>query len=537
MTRPKKATNLIPGASVVGRGFNILGEYNAESTTSRIVSLGEASTTWEYMPTGITYEVPQNVSPIDYTNSTGTSYVYNTQEQFQSHFAQKSGVSASYGAFSGQFNLAYSETINTGLSWYYAVYESDFTAWQLSVNNTAANWLTPEFTNDPDVQALPDTFTPENQEQFFTVFRKWGSHFVAQVLVGGSLDYYEAVMSSYAGSQTQVKANIELEYKAVFTSSRATSELQWEQLGQTWANSRRVTVSATGGDSAPLNALNPGYGDCDSDIFSKWASAVMENPSVIEFTLRPLNLLFSGATASAVQAALYAYSNGAIVAFGATDYTPESGPAGSDITTTWGIRVNGIVTRPQPPVIAPPPDIVRPGEEVIPTGGYQIALLDPVTYEPLMSHLYYQKYILDTWMPDPVIYDEIMADIDAIPPDTYVAVVVGFAVDLRNHPSPAFSQWLMSVGATMTGWQKFVGYNFKGGISQYICVGRQGFAPGHAIECFEAGYQPNWIEAPYMFTMDASAVVLTYGGTDFSAAGPNAFGSLAEPPKSITAES
>lgn len=61
--------------------------------------------------------------------------------------------------------------------------------------------------------------------------------------------------------------------------------------------------------------------------------------------------------------------------------------------------------------------------------------------------------------------------------------------------------------------------------------------PGHAIECFEAGYQPSWIEAPYMFTMNASAVVLTYGGTDLSVAGPHAFGTLAGPPKSITADS
>jgi len=315
----------IPGASVVGCGFNILGTYSTESITSQIVSLGDPnSSTYQYA--GNTYSVPQNASPVDYSHKTGASYLYNTQEQFQGHYAQKSGVSASYGAFSGQFNLAYSNTVNSDVACYYGIYETDITTWELKVNQTAANWLTSEFVNDPDVQALPTTFTPENQEQFFAVFRKWGTHYVAQVILGGSLDYYSAVMTSYSSSQTQVKANIELEYKAVFTSGKATSEVQWAQLGQNWANSRTVMVDATGGDSTPLKALSPTYGDSDSDIFDTWSDSVAANPSVVEFTLRPMSLLFSGAQASAVQQALFAYTNGAIVAWGASDYTPGTGP-------------------------------------------------------------------------------------------------------------------------------------------------------------------------------------------------------------------
>ncbi|HLK02194.1 MAG TPA: MAC/perforin domain-containing protein [Streptosporangiaceae bacterium] len=516
----------IPGASVVGCGFNILGTYSPQSVTSQIVSLGNPdSSTYQYA--GNTYSVPQNASPIDYTFSSGSSYLYSTQEQFQGHFAQKSGVSASYGAFSGQFNLAYSNTVNTDYSYYYGIYEADITTWELKVNQTSANWLTPEFVNDPDVQALPSTFTSENQEQFFTVFRKWGTHFVAQVILGGSLDYYSAVMTSYSSSQTQVKANIELEYKAVFTSSKATSEVQWSQLGQNWANSREVKVVATGGNSAPLNALSPTYGDSDSDIFKTWSDGVAQNPSVIEFSLRPLSVLFSGAQAHAVQAALFAYTNGAIVAWGSSDYTPGKAPGGGNVTTSFGINVNGIITQPDPPVVQPPPDVLAPGE-VVPIGGYQVALLDPVTYEPLMSHLYYQAYLPDSLNPDPAIYDTMMADISTVPPNTYVAVVTGFAIDLRNYPSQAFYQWLLSVGAEMKAWQKFIGYTFKGGLSQYVVVGRQGLVPGSAIENFKAVYESSWIDQPYLYTMEAMSVVLTYGGSDLSASGALSFGSLAE---------
>lgn len=516
----------IPGAGVIGCGFNILGTYDPDSLMPQIVNLGDPdSSTFQYA--GITYAVPQNASPVDYSVKSGTSYIYNDQEQFQSHFALKSGVSASYGAFSGQFNLAYSDTVNSDISYWYGIYETDISTWELKVKQTSANWLTPEFTSDPDVQALPDTFTPQNREQFFTVFRKWGTHYVAQVILGGSLYYYSAVMTSYSSSKTEVKANLEAEYKAVFTSAKATSEAEWEKLGQKWASSRSVTVNATGGNSTPLNVLSPTYGDSESGTFNSWNESVAQSPSVTEFTLRPLNQLFSGAKARAVQDALYAYTNGAIVAWGASDYTPGTGPDGGNITTSWGTIINGIVTQPNPPVIAPPPDVLAPGE-VIPVGGYQIALLDPVTYEPLMSHLYYQTYLPNTSTPDPAIYQKIMADIDKVPPNTYVAVVAGFAIDLRNYPSQPFSQWLLSVGAKMTGWHKFIGYALKGGISNYVVVGRQGLVPGAAIENFKAVYATNWLSQPSLYTMEAMSVVLTYGGSQLSASGAFSFGSMAE---------
>jgi len=106
--------------------------------------------------------------------------------------------------------------------------------------------------------------------------------------------------------------------------------------------------------------------------------------------------------------------------------------------------------------------------------------------------------------------------------------VVGFSIDLRNYPSPAFQQWLLSVGATMQAWHKFIGYTFKGGLSQYVVVGRQGLVPGSATETMKAVYETNWMAQPSLFTMEAMSVVLTYGGSELSSSGAVAFGSLGE---------
>ncbi|WP_067707626.1 MAC/perforin domain-containing protein [Nocardia yamanashiensis] len=517
----------IPGAGAIGSGFNILGDYSIRSLTQQIIDLGPDGKNWEYPPTGITYSVPTNVQPIEYTNTTVSSFVYSTVEQFQSHFATKASASASYGAFSGQFNVAYSRTVNTDQSYYYGIYESDFTAWQLNLHHSSDEWLSSDFRDDPDIKNLPSSFTPQNQEQFFAVFRKWGTHYVGQVVVGGSLDYYEAVQTSYSMNQQQVSANIQLEYKAVFTSAKAESKTQWDELGRTWSDSRIVTVDATGGDNGLLNSLNPSYGDNHSGIFEQWSSQVMKNPSVVEFSLSPLNNLFHGNQAVAVAQALEAYTNGAILCYANTDYTPNGAPGGGNVSTSWGIITNGNVATPNPPVTPPAPTVIAPGQAA-PVGGYQIALYDPVSFEPVMSHLYYQTYEPHSLVPDPSIYTAMMNDLNSVGSRGYIAAVSGFAIDLLNYPSQDFSHWLMSIGATMAAWKKFVGYPDKGGSACYIVLGRHGAAPGKALEVLQAVYSPSdWLQEPSLFNMNPSALGLTYGRTAVITSGNHIHGSLA----------
>ncbi|APA97131.1 hypothetical protein NS506_03075 [Nocardia seriolae] len=525
--------SLIPGASAIGRGFNILGTYDAKSLTWQVINLGPVSSTWEFKPTGSTYEVPENARPVEWTHTTGTSYVYNTVEQFQSHFSQKAGVKASYGGFSGQFDLAYNKTVNTDRSYYYGGFEAEYTAWELAVQNASQSWLTPEFRDDPDVKNLPSTYTPENQEQFFAVFRKWGTHLVTHVVVGGSLDYYEAVQTSYSMNQSQINANIQLEYKAVFTSSKAESHTQWEQLGKNWSNSRLVRVVTAGGDPRfAMDHLNPSYGDNHNMMFSQWTDSIMAYPGIMRFILRPLSIVFSGSQATAVSNALDAYVNGAILVMADTAYTPGTAPGPGNVSTNFGIITNGNVAISSPPVEPPPPHVIKPGQAA-PVGGYQLALYDQNTYAPFMVHTYYQTYLGGhTLKPNPDIYKAMMADIDAVTQRNYVAAVTGFGIDLQNYPSPEFQRWLLSVGANLEQWKKFRGYTDTGGSACYVVVGKQGTAPGHAIEMLQAVYSPsNWMQEPYLFNMNPSALALTYGRTAQKRAGTHSYGSLLPPAK------
>lgn len=508
--------NSIPGSDVLGFGFNILGEYSTSSITSKLfVHHNQDASEFTYPPTGISYQVPDNTAVVEYTHTTGGTQVFTTRQQFQNYFSTRAGVNASYGAFSGQFNMAYSQTFNTDKSYYYGLSESDYTAWQLILEDQSSSWLSPEFTDDPTVQNLPAEFTPENQADFFAMFRKFGTHFISKVIAGGSMDYFVAVEKSFSSSEYTVEADVSLEYKAVFYSAKAEAEAEWQQLGQTWAESRIVKVDASGGDTSVLNALSPGYGDSESDVFNSWSQSVMQNPAVVNFELRPLSVLFSGSRMEAVNQALEAYTNGALLGIARADYTPGHGPDGGDFTTSSSILMCGSVVRPNPPVNPPSPTVWHPsnGQDiVVPVSGFQIALFDPDTLEVIMSHIYYLDN--ESLECEQRIYPEMMRDIAGVSQDNYICTVTAFAVDLMNYPSEDFATWLASCGASLSGWRKYIGFTGSPGMVSYVCIGKRGLMPGNAVESF--AMTTDWADSPWTVgNIDASAEVLLYANSHF----------------------
>ncbi|MEZ4453828.1 MAG: MAC/perforin domain-containing protein [Nannocystaceae bacterium] len=501
----------LPGSEALGFGFNILGEYDVSSLTRQIYGHQRMDAqSWTYQPTGITYSVPDNTSVVPNTQTTSTTQVFTTQESFQSYFSAKAGVKGSYATFRGEFSSAFSMTSASTQSFSYGLYEADFNGWNVVQSDLSSNWLSPGFTSDPDVEDLPTVYDVTTQDKFFAFFRKFGTHIVTQVTVGGNLDYFVAVEDSYSSNEVKISANISLEVQAVFYSASAESQAEWNQLGQSWANSRQVTISAVGGSASVLNSMTPTFGTNEANAFATWSSAVMENPAVTEFMLTPISAAFSGSQAQAVSQALQAYLSGAVVAIANSDYTPGSGPGGGNFTSSATVLVSGRVILPSPPVTPPTPP--RWGNNIIPpVAGYQLVILDGRNFTTLMSHLYYQPF--GTVAQEQAIYNAMMDDLHKLtPPTGYIAVVAGFAIDLMNYPTKPFSDWLLSVGASMEGWRQYLGFTGSPGQVSYVCIGRQGVPIGAAMESFAAA--TDWADLPSQSTVDVSAVALLYADTN-----------------------
>lgn len=491
--------NIIPGADVVGFGFNILGEYDISSLTSQLfIHKTDQASTYTYA--GITYAVPDNLAVVPNSNEYGTTEVFEGAQQFQQFFSAKAGVSASYGAFKGQFNAAYANTFNSNSSYWYCMSEASFNCWDLVLENSSPSWISPNFSEDPSVDTLPSVFNQQNKEQFFQVFRKFGTHYVSQVICGGNLNYYEAVEKSYSSNEQEISANVSLEYKALFTSAKAESEAEWNQLGQNWANSRVVTIACTGGDASILNVLNPGFGDDYSSLYTNWSGSVNTNPAVMQFTLRPLSALFSGDTADAVQQALIAYMNGAVLVEANANFTPGTGQNGSNFTTSAAMICNGNIINPDPVI---PPSTPQGW----PVGALQVALLDRQTQEVQMCKIYYQDN--NDFNNQPLIYTYMLQDIEQYGQGNYICVVSAFAVNLMNYPTAPFANWLASCGGALSGWKEYIGFTGSPGMVSYTCIGMKGLMPGKASESFSC--TTDWYDSPWLVgSINAETEILLY---------------------------
>ncbi len=491
--------NIIPGADVVGFGFNILGEYDISSLTSQLF-IHKTNDASEYTYAGITYAVPDNLAVVPNSNEYGTTEVFEGAEQFQNFFSAKAGVSGSYGAFKGQFDAAYANTFNSNTSYWYCLSEASFNCWDLVLEDSSIAWLSPNFSEDPSVENLPNVFNNDNKEEFFQVFRKFGTHYVSQVICGGNMNYYEAVERSYSSNEQEISANASMEYKALFTSAKATSEAEWNQLGQTWANSRVVTIACTGGDASILNILNPGFGDDYSNLYTNWSASVNTNPAVMQFTLRPLSALFSGQEADAVQQALIAYMNGAILVEANANFTPGTGQNGSNFTTGASMICNGNVINPDSVI---PPSTPQGW----PVGALQVALLDSQTQEVQMCKIYYQDN--NDFNNQPLIYTYMLKDIQQYGQGNYICVVSAFAVNLMNYPTADFANWLYTCGASLSGWKQYIGFTGSPGMVSYTCIGLKGLMPGKATESF--AMTTDWMDSPWLVgSINASSEILLY---------------------------
>ncbi len=465
--------DMLPGASALGMGFNVLGSADLTSIKQQIFAHESVNAdSYKFPGTGETYSLPDNTIVIPNVNSGGEVNVFRSKAEVQKHFATEASVEASAGAFSGQFDASYSETFNSNKSYLYSLYSFNSTGWDAVLADQSPEWLSDDFVNDADVATLPAEFTPENAEQFYRVFRKFGTHYVSAITAGGKLDYSVAVDSSFESNETKVAAKVSMEYDALFAAGSAKSSAEWDQLGKSWVDNRQVRFHAVGGDPGIIGqiAVTPQPGESDGDVVSAWTKSVMKNPSVVSFKLTPLSNVFSGAKEDAVKRAIASYTDATVSATGQWFCTDTAGED-SNCAMTTTIMANGSEIIPP---MAPP---------VVPqaTGVIQIALLDPITLQPILNKEYFQPIL----HPTPDVYRAIMKDINVTGGDGYVCVVAATAVnvtpsqDSPTDPSPEFRNWLASCGASQSKW--------KNNTTTYALVGKRGGPAGSAAEFLDHG--------------------------------------------------
>ncbi len=473
--------NIIPGASWLGLGFNILGSNNLSSANSSILTpvSGTGGTPYTDPNTGTIYAVPNNVAV-----STGAGdqtqdaqvFAAKSQQDFQSYLAAQAGVSGSYRGFSGAFNAAFSKEAQSETMYWYCLASGNFEGWIVFLQESSQQQFSTEFSADPDIVALQKLSPPVfkgNEALFYRIFQRWGTHFVDKVTVGGNINYYAAVNTAFSSDQNTIATDLSLEYRSLLVDVAAKASVDWQTLGQQWSSDRTVSWTATGGDNSLLEGIDPSpsFGENFNGAFQNWAGSIMDNPAVIGFHLRDLSELFAGELAEAVTDALTAYTEKGV-------YAQAEFTSSNSILTSYAgmILLNG-ETVPNP---APAPNS---GDQI--DGVAQLTVFDGTTLETLVNMGAYFDYTTSP-MPWVTFWDSFYQAVQGLTGQSYIVALTGSGLNLADSfPSSDFASWLAGCGGALTQWREQMGVPFSDDYNvSYVLIGQQGLQPGQAIEKF-----------------------------------------------------
>lgn len=454
----------IPGIGVVGFGFNIFKNYDQSSTTSQLFNLGALDSDTFALGSTI-YTVPANVAVTPLKSREGESQVYSSREKVQDHFSLKAGITGTGFGFTGHIDSSYSKIRNSSKDYFYALVEESDEAFALKLKDSGKGMLNGDFKDE--MALVPERYTLETQNAFFSFFRKFGTHYVDQVKMGGRLQYSVAIEKSFTSDETQLNINLDAEYKGAFASVKATSESEWKKVDKNWSQSRIVKVKAIGGNHAIMDALVPTVGEWKGNFFAEWHASLEANPGAVGFNLRPISNVFQGAKSDEVGKALLAYINGGILV--RAEIATSRGQHGVSGHPTI-ICAGSVIAAPEP-MPAPP----KPDDRMC---GIQLALFESETHKPIFNRAYYAVAGTAQVME---LYRRMHNDVKMFNDKPYFCALSAFGMFSLLFPSPEVTAWLTSCGASLAQWKDLMGKTAAGsGFVCYSFVGRNGSSVGAA---------------------------------------------------------
>ncbi|MFP4120290.1 MAC/perforin domain-containing protein [Coleofasciculus sp.] len=480
-------TELLPGSSSLGQGFDVFGAYDSSSLKAPLFNFTDFNDGTAVTKIG-TFIKPWNThyNP-DTPSGQGHTYVFSSRQEYQEHFDLKAKLNAKIGFFRGGFDGAFNIDSNSENNYNYGLFEFEVRFWNLSVKNPVWEKLSSNVLEDPvfndlwDINEIPKKYTPENAYIFFRFFHKYGCHYVKWVSVGAKLYYLVQVKKSYSEDKADLQAKIELEYKTVFNSAKGKVSGGWNQLGKEWAENRETHIQVVGGKDdlvAKLSGITPVFGEADNykETFDQWIASLADNPAVIDYQLSPIEELFSGDQADQIHLAAEAYLDSQLIV---------SSEGGSET-----IRLNGIPLRAN-----------IEGSDVEESYGIiHVVIVDCRTLQTVVN----QSYLIKLWKSHNTEYDTIYADVSKYEGNKNYVVAIGFTgkntgqgFPSNRFPSQRLYQFLQSCGANvelLNTWRDK--YHFNTGLAydtiSFAFIGICGSAPNSAIMRLAHGRYSNY---------------------------------------------
>lgn len=505
MTQTDVVTNtpIMSQALALGQGFNVYGALSADSLITPIFDL-EASGFHTFTFLGSDYSIPVITTGIEDTTTYYRGGTYDSRESFQNSISAGVDVQASYGAFSGEMNVAFSRQYETSSDYTFS-YNSMYS--QLAYLELAPDdhYLTSAF--QQRVSELPDTVTPDNLAAFEQFFATFGIYYTNRVVIGASLAFWVATLKTSELTDYNISAMLTAQYNGLFTSGSISTNILASATWKSYAASSSVGIQAFGADPtkavavAKLDPFQPSQASVAT--FQAWVDSIRTDPAIVDFQLTGI-WERCGSKRQAVQAAWELY--GAIM-------RPHL------VATT--------TTNLYPPTPATPPAVtigrlIAPAAQPADNVGFQVTVLDgsAVLGDPaaVLFDEYYSISATNWWQAYEAMYDKMAADLSTgtLLAQGNILLLASFNLNYNATPTPAFTTILRSAGCgdALTEWlanaDSGSALGFPGNV---LVAGIIGQGQGSAVEVMEYYWQSGTIpaELDVLFYRNADASGYTMG--------------------------
>jgi hypothetical protein len=267
---PNPVGNLLPGVSYMGYGYNIFGEYaKAEYVKSPLLEYKDYQTVTVQDKS---YNIPSEIQYLNINTADFKSVYGLNSYQYRESLGIKADLGASIPAFGLSITNIFSEE----------QYRSNYEAF-CTVQNIIRKWkLTLPYT---DLDKLKSMLTDEARNDIANLspdvlFNKYGTHFIAELLIGARADYNTCLVKSQTTSS--IKNNFQICAEASFKKGTGSGSYNMvtEQELQTFESNSFTNTKVSGGKSE--------YGSYifQTGNYDKWIESIdnIENLTIADFT-------------------------------------------------------------------------------------------------------------------------------------------------------------------------------------------------------------------------------------------------------------
>jgi MAC/Perforin domain len=293
VSEAQKTEDDITGLSMLGFGYDVfsspycVADECKDEGGGALLNLGPSSKTVHAL--GRTFSYPDAVTVFGQqpTNDDYTLFG-RTVEQYSRQLAVKAQVGASYGAFSGSIQSSYQETGTTYLENVYGEHGHIYSGVAVRLPSKAST-----------LRALlkPEVKTILREHSSADVIKRYGTHLVAGVMIGGKALLRQKASRSNVSSSTEWQLALEAKYGQVTASGSVDQKYSSDISSFQMANS----VHTIGGSNTLIES---------SDQFQAWLTSLDGNPAIIDMIgVVPLwQLLESGSERDRLKAGIVAYA-------------------------------------------------------------------------------------------------------------------------------------------------------------------------------------------------------------------------------------